>query len=134
MNKFVVNDTRVNKFVTDASGLGSAPVHSSIGVEREGEIVAGVIYCDPTPSSVCIHVAAKPGVNWISRAFLKLVFGYCFDGLGVKRVTGFVPESNARARKLDEHLGFKHEATLSDIYPDGGLMVFRMMREDCRWI
>jgi RimJ/RimL family protein N-acetyltransferase len=39
------------------------------------------------------------------------------------------------ARRLDEHLGFTHEATLRGAAPDGGdVLLYVMRREDCRFI
>lgn len=134
MTKFVVNDKRTVEFVAKENGITDGQIHSSIGLERDGEIVAGIVYCDFSGSNIFLHVASKPGVNWISRGLLKLVFGWPFKGLGVKRITGLVPEHNARAVKLDEHLGFKREARLEDIFPEGALLVFRMRREECRFI
>lgn len=134
MSQFVVNDPRTVAFVTKANGLTDSNIHSSIGLECAGEIVAGIIYCDRTPTNVFLHVAGKPGVNWVSRAFLKLVFGWPFEGLKAKRITALVPESNKRALAFDHHLGFKDEAVLPDIFPDGGLVVLRMRREDCRYV
>ncbi len=134
MNRFVVNDPRTVQFVTKENGLTDTNVHSSIGFEREGEIVAGVVYCDKTATNIFMHVAAKRGVNWVTRAYLKLVFGWPFEGLKLKRITALVPETNKRAVAFDEHLGFKREALLSDIYPDGGLLVLRMTREDCAYL
>lgn len=133
-SRFVVNDRRVVDLVTMANGIGDSQVYASLGVQRHGEIIAGVIFCDFNRHSVCLHVASKPGEVWLTRAFLRLVFGFAFDGLNVKRITGFVPESNAKAIRLDEHLGFKREAVLSDIYPDGGLIVYKMLRKDCRFV
>jgi len=133
MTAFVVNDERVNRFVTESNGMTSTGVHSSIGVERDGEIIGGVIYCDKTATNIFMHVASRKGSNWLSRAFLKLVFGWPF-ALGVKRITALVPESNKHALDFDERLGFKREALLSDIYPEGGLVVMRMNKADCPYV
>lgn len=134
MSRFVINDKRTVEFVTKENGITDGQIHSSIGLERDGEIVAGIVYCDFSGSNIFLHVASKPGVNWISRGLLKLVFGWPFNGLGVKRITGLVPESNTRAVKLDEHLGFKREARLEDIFPEGALLIFGMRREECRFL
>lgn len=132
--QIVVNDPRVAKFVARAVGSTDDRAHTSIGVEDAGDIVAGILYDNWNPSNVCMHVAAKPGVNWVSRALLKLVFGYAFDGLRVKRVTGVVPASNTAARRFDEHLGFKLEARLKDAAADGDMLLYVMFRKDCRYL
>lgn len=81
-----------------------------------------------------MHVAAEPGVNWISRRFLHLVFSYPFVQLKCKKVLGVVGSGNTAAQRLDEHLGFELEATLTDAHPDGALLVYSMRKEDCRWL
>lgn len=134
MSKFVVNDLRTAKFVCEKNGLREDGINHSIGVERDGEIIAGIVYCEFNGTNVCLHVASKKNVVWVSRALLKMVFGFAFDGLKVKRITGFVPETNERARNFDERCGFKLDARLEHIFPDGALCVYRMFREDCRWL
>lgn len=131
---YLANDCRINDFVAKANDLKSVPIDFSIGIERDGEVIAGVIFCDRTSTNICMHVASKPATNWITRALMAFTFGVAFDGFKVKRITAFVPESNERANKLDLRLGFKPEATIKDIYPDGGLNVLSMYREDCRYV
>ena len=55
--------------------------------------------------------------------------------LGCRRVTGYVPAANARARRLDEHLGFVYEGRLREALPDGqDVLVLGMLRRECRWL
>ena len=81
-----------------------------------------------------MDVASEPGKHWATREFLWMVFHYPFDQLQCKRVSGVVAADNLPARKFNEHLGFTLEATLADAHPQGNLLIYRMMREDCRWL
>jgi RimJ/RimL family protein N-acetyltransferase len=55
--------------------------------------------------------------------------------LGVNRVSGYVNASNAAARRLDEHLGFKPEAVLTGAATDGGdVILYVMWRKDCKYV
>ena len=54
--------------------------------------------------------------------------------MGARRLTGLVASDNHAARRFDEHIGFKLEATLVDACPTGDLLVYAMRREDCRWL
>lgn len=130
---FVTNDDRVAKFVADNATHDSSNC-GTIGIEDDGQIIAGVLYDDCNGANVCMHVAAKPGVNWLTRDFLKLNFGFAFDGLGVRRVTALVPESNHRSTRFCIHLGFTLEARLRDACPDGDMLVLVMHRRDCRFV
>ena len=107
---------------------------SGFGVTDHGELIAGVVFDSWNGASVQMHVAALPGRNWVSKALLGIVFDYPFNQLKVKKILGTVGESNVAARRFDEHVGFKLEATLSEAHPDGMLLVYSMTREQCRWL
>lgn len=98
------------------------------------QLVAGVAYTDFNGPNVCMHVIAVPGKRWLNRYFLWACFDYPFNRLKVKRVTGTVGEGNLEAQRFDEHLGFSLEATLQDAHPTGKLLVYRMLRSECKWI
>lgn len=105
----------------------------AIGLEQDGELIAGVVYDDFNGANINMHVAAT-GRNWMTRAYLHFCFWYPFEQLKVKRVTGLVPAVNMAARKFDEHLGFELEARLVKAHPQGDLLVYRMFRSQCRWL
>jgi len=107
---------------------------TTIGLEKDGELVAGVLYEDYNGANVLMHVAAIPGRKWLNRTFLYICFTYPFVQLDCRRVTGIVPSTNWDALRFDIHLGFEVEAVLKDAHPSGDLMVLRMFRENCRWI
>ncbi len=105
------------------------------GVEdEEGRLIAGVAYTDYNVASIQIHVAALPGVNWLSRELLRKVFEYPFTMLKVKKLIGLVSSANAAALRFDYSLGFELEATLKDAHPDGDLLILTMTADNCRWL
>lgn len=107
---------------------------STIGLMRDGSLIGACLYDDYNGASVNMHIASDGSRSWLNREFLWYAFYYPFEQLGCKRVTGLVPESNLSARRFDEHLGFVLEAALKDAHPDGDLLVYRMLRADCRWL
>lgn len=118
---------RTNEFGNFGAAVG-------IGWQKNGVLVAGVAYNDFNGVNMQMHVASDGSRQWMSREFLFAAFDYPFNQAGVKRVTGLVGEGNKEARKFDEHLGFELEATLHCAHPTGDLLVYRMFREQCRWI
>lgn len=128
----------VGRWVCERAGGEWSGVGATFGlVERDGgkdTLIAGVLFDSFNGANINMHVAALPGRRWMTREFLFAVFDYPFRQLGVKRITGLVAASNADARRFDEHIGFKLEATLKDAHPDGDLLVYCMTREDCRWL
>jgi hypothetical protein len=127
-------DDRVASWVGAAVGCTFRGV-TAIGIERAGVVVAGVVYDRYTGNDICMHVAAKPGVLWARPEAMFRFFAYPFQQLGCTRVTGLVAADNLVSRKFNESVGFVYEGTLRQGLPDGtDLMVFGMLRDECRWI
>jgi hypothetical protein len=132
--EILVNHPDVDAFVTAKTGAGFGP-HSSIGLVEDGTIKAGVVYADWNGSNIFMHVAAEPGVVWLTRGSLYTFFAYPFIQCGCRRVTGWVEASNMAARELDEHLGFVEEARLKQAARDGGdVILYAMTKDQCRFL
>jgi RimJ/RimL family protein N-acetyltransferase len=107
---------------------------TAIGVEdANGNLCAGVLYDHFNGRSIAMHVAGDGG-QWITRELLRAAFAYPFKQLGVRKVIGMVDSTNREARRLDEHLGFKLEATIKDAGPQGSLLLYSMTAEQCRYL
>lgn len=94
---------------------------------------ATVLYTDYRKVDIRMHVA---GVGrWLSRTALAVWFGYPFQELGVRRVTGLVARKNKKARQLNEDLGFTLEGKLREAMENGDdMMLYGMLRKECRWL
>ena len=128
----IFDDDRVSRWVGQKLGTEFS-LCRAIGYERNGELIAGVVYDEYNGANVNMHVAAE-GTNWLTRNYLRVAFGYPFNHLKVKRVTALVSSANERALRFDEHLGFRREAVLKDAASDGDLIILVMRPEFCRWI
>lgn len=107
----------------------------AIGLEEDGELIAGVVYNWYTGPSICMHVAAEPGKRWLNRDFLFAAFAYPFIQLKCNRVTGLVRVDNLDAQRFDEHLGFVKEGVLRKAADDGtDFILYGMLKEECRWL
>lgn len=104
-----------------------------IGWQRGNDLVAGVVYNGYNGVNINMHVAAN-GRHWMTRQYLWTCFDYPFNQAGVQRITGLVGEGNIAAQRFDEHLGFELETTLERSHPTGKTLVYRMFREQCKWI
>lgn len=135
MKKIITGqDDRVAAFVAEHIGMtGKFGSCASIGLEEDGELIAGVIYTDYNGSNVCMHIAAI-GKRWCTREFLWFCSYYPFEQIGVKRVTGIVDESNRASINWGEKLGFTFEARLKDAGAHGDLLVYRLFKKDCRFL
>jgi RimJ/RimL family protein N-acetyltransferase len=106
-----------------------------IGLEEDGELIAGVVFNMYTGPSICMHVAAVPGKRWMTREYLWRCFAYPFVQLECRRITGLVRVDNLEAQKFDEHLGFKREGLLRQACDDGtDMILYGMLKSECRFI
>ena len=106
---------------------------AGIGMEKDGELIAGVVYNEWNHVNINMHVAAI-GNNWMTREYLWMCFDYPFNQLKVKRITAFIEDDNEKAIKFDTHLGFKYETRMKDAYVNGDILIYVMRREDCRFL
>ena len=103
-----------------------------IGWQRDGRIIAGVIYEDFNGVNVFCHIAAEGA---LTRPFLWTIFDYPFNQLRVKRITVPVAATNGRSMRFVQHLGFRFEARLTDAHPSGDLLIYCMRQPQAqRWL
>lgn len=105
-----------------------------IGLEKDGELIAGVMFDNCTGRSVQMHVAAIPGRRWMTKEYLRVCFDYPFRQLGVCKIIGLVDSTNQDAMRFDLHLGFIEEAVIKDAGKHGDLHILSMTRQQCRFI
>lgn len=123
---------RVSKFVSDITGTDNWSAHQGIGLEKNGELVAGVIYDNYNGVNIFAHIASKG--RWLNRNFLWYMHHYPFIELNVNRVTGLIPSNNKEVIKFVEHLGAHKEATLKNAHPEGDLYVYCLFKKDCKYL
>lgn len=135
MMRIVDNESeRVGKWAcSKAGGVFSLADSVAIGLERDGELTAAVVFNNWTGRSICMHVYSE-GKHWLNREFLWFVFYYPFEQLKVKKIVAQVSSANEAALKFDSHLGFIHEATVKDAAKDGDMLLLTMTREQCPWL
>lgn len=108
-----------------------------IGLERrvgaQWRMVAGVAYESHNGPNVVCHIAID-GAHAMTREWLRVIFDYPFNQIGVRRITVGVEEGNARSRRLVEHMGFRLEARLDRAAKSGDIFIYRMFRDECRFI
>lgn len=106
--------------------------YTVLGNWLNDKLVGAVVYSRWSDWDVNMHMAGEG--NWLTRDFLFAAFDYPFNQVGCRRVTGLVEARNFRARRVDEKLGFKLEGRMLHGCPSGDLLVYGMLRENCRWL
>lgn len=123
----------IYRFVSERIGHWEWGNYSAIGLEKDGKIIAGVIFNEYVPDTRCSIHCAGDG-NWLNREFLWMVFDYAFNQLNCKVVVNPVPVTNKPSMRFTEHIGFKPSLRLEDGAEDGDLMIFTLHKKDCKWL
>ncbi len=122
------------RLVHESTGVALSSSMRALGLERDGQLVAGVLYEGWNKSNVWMHVAILPG-HTFTRRFVHTAFEYPFGQVGVNRATAWVDVSNRESTALVRRIGFEHEALLKGAANDGGDVVLWVMRKErCRWL
>ena len=106
----------------------------TIGLERDGELVAVVVFDNFSEADVNMHIASDGTAKWMNKELLLASFAYPFVQLGLRRITGMVPAKNTVALSFDEHIGFVREGYHPHALPDDDVVSLGMLRKDCRFI
>lgn len=109
--------------------------YEAIGIEINGELVAGAIIDNYIENARCSIHCGGVGKNWLNRSFLALVFGYVFKQLKCNAVINIVDGNNKESLKFTEHLGFKIIYTIVGGGNNGSdAVIFEMRKKDCKWL
>lgn len=135
MIDIVINDPRAGEWVREKIPKVACWTDGfkSLAAIEGDKILGAVVYDAFTPYDCCIHVRLDaPACKdpWI----LRHVFGYPFEQLGLKRITGLVGKSNDKGTKLCTWLGFRFEGVKKFGLGDEDEVIFGMTREDCTWL
>jgi len=122
-------------------------INSHVGIQRcedtggitavdadTGELLAACVIDNMTQNSVQTHlVIARPLV--IKHGFLDCCADVIYNSLGMSRVYALVPANNAKAVRLNKHIGFTVKTVLEEAYEVGvDYLVMEMKRENCRFL
>ena len=132
MGRNIVSCPEVGEWVADRVGGKYNPSDSqAIGLEKDGKLIAGVIFERYNGVSLWLHVAIE---GRLTPDYIKAIFKYAFVDCDVEKVIGTVTSGNVKAIKFDEHLGFTEEARIRDAAPDGDIIIYTMLKRNCRFI
>lgn len=128
----IVNGARVGSWVAKRIRGGYFEERSqAIGLERNGELVAGVIYENWNHKSIWCHIAIE---GKMTPAYLAAIFHYPFDTAQVDKIIVPVGSDNEESIRLVKKMGFAEEARIKDARPEGDLILYTLTREACRFL
>jgi hypothetical protein len=132
---YVFDNERVGNWVTEKAGGKFYPGNIGFGIEVDGILKAGIMYDSYTGigGSISSHFRCDDPCI-ITRKFYWMAFDYAFNIAQVNRITNLVNEHNIHSRAITSRLGFTEECTLEKYFPDGNAIIYRMFRQECRWL
>jgi len=123
-----VDDGRVSIFVAEKLDVLFHPPFTCLGIEKDGEIIAGVVFNMYEGHDVHMSVAGK---GW-TRSFLSDVGHYAFDVLGCCRITALTEQPEVV--RLGAKLGGQIEGCLrSHFGPDRDAFILGFLRSEWRF-
>lgn len=136
MKRIIWDDReRVMRFVADRTGEDRYEHCVAIGLEEDGNLIAGIVFQNHAGPNILMHVASDGSKRWMTPAYLCAAFRYPFEQLKVTRITGLVRADNHAAQKFDEHLGFKREGVMREAASDGtDMIVYGLLKRDCPYL
>ncbi len=132
MSYELVHGRWVGDWVAKQMGSLYSPLQSeAIGLTRDHELVAGIIYEDWNRKSVVCHIAIR---GRITPEFLYVISSYAFDQLGVFKIIAPAHSDNHRSLTMLKKMGFIQEGTITDAQPEGDILIFTMTRGQCKYL
>ena len=112
-------------------GIYSSLESQAMGLERDGKLIAGIIYEDWNGASIVCHLAIE---GRITREFLREISDYAFIQCKVHKVIAPVNSSNAKSEHFIRNMGFVEEGRLRDAHPQGDVVIYTLTKQDCRFL
>lgn len=132
MGRNIVTGPEVGHWVASHTGGGYFAERSeAIGLQRDGELVAGVIYENWNHRSIVCHIAF---LGRLTSAYLAAVFHYPFEVCDVDKIIAPIRGDNRKAMSLVENMGFLEEARIKDAAPTGDIVFYTLTRDKCRFL
>jgi hypothetical protein len=121
-------------FQARANPIACQDSQGIVAYDDNADIMAMAVFDSFTVDACNVHLAIdKPMV--LRHGFLEECARHLFVECGCKRIFGIVPGNNAKALKLNKHLGYRQVAVIPDGYADGvDYIIMRMDADNNRWI
>jgi RimJ/RimL family protein N-acetyltransferase len=130
-------DERVGKFVKEhiKRSVFGFDRCVTIGLEQDGELIAGVVYYDwhPAYGNLCVAIAGV-GETWCTRRFLRCAYAYPFIQMNCTRITAVVAADNDQSLMFVKRLGFQFEGTMRNGFGNVDCLIFGQLRNEVKWL
>jgi hypothetical protein len=130
----VVNDgPLIASYIGSRLGITICEPFTALGfLTDEKRPLCAFVFNDFNHSNMEMTIVAEPG--GITRQVIRYVANYVFNTSKCRRVTVRTKKRNKRVLQLAPRYGFKYECIAKHFFADDDAVVFRMLKEDCRFL
>jgi hypothetical protein len=129
----LVENEAIAGFIEQKLGVKISPPYTAFGfVSDDSRPLCAVLFNDFNHANMEMTIYAEPG--GVTRQVLKYLANYVFNKSQCRRLTVRTKKRNKRVLQLAPRYGFKYECIAKHFFPDDDAVVFRMLREDCRFL
>ncbi len=122
---------RVGRWLEQQRACRHTSASVCIGLERRGELVAGIQYDNYNGASMVASIAVT---GRLTPEFLHYIFEYPYLECGIQVGLLYVSSANVKSQRFVEKLGFVRIASIEDADPHGQLLLYQLRKEDCRFL
>lgn len=132
MSLILDDDERVGRWLLDRIDYveGWQPGHKCIGYEKDGQVMAAAVFENYTGHDIDVSIGVEKG----NRKFLRAVFAYPFKQLGCRRLSCEVRTKDKATQRFVQNAGFVVEGRKRDATPSSDLILYGMVRSECRFL
>lgn len=129
----VVDGEAIGAYVGSRLGVTICPPFQAIGfMTDDKKPLSAFVFNNFNQSNIEMTIVAEPG--GITRQVIRYVANYVFNTNKCRRLTVRTRKRNKQILQLAPRYGFKYECIAKQFFPDDDAVVFRMLKEDCRWL
>lgn len=124
----IVTDERVARYVGERCSTIIYPPFTAMGIERRGEITAGVIFNCYTGNDIAVTVAGGP----FNKGFIAAVGRYVFETAHCLRMS--ITTENPKVIEIAKRLGAQTEGRKRNHFGKGrDATILGILREDWKY-
>lgn len=140
----LVEGAPVAAFIEGRLGVKLSEPFTAFGfVADDHRPLCAFVFNDFTQANMEMTIFAEPG--GITRGVLRYVANYVFNKNNCRRLTvrtkkrnkavlRLLSEDRRKTSKRRRSFGFQYECVAKHFYTDDDAVVFRMLRDDCKWL
>ena len=132
MGRDIVSGPDVGHWVAKRVDYGFLETRANaVGLKRNNELIAGVIYENWNHQSIWCHFAIQ---GQLTPAYLAAIFDYPYNICQVEKIICPVGSDNEQSIKVVKKMGFTEEGRIKEGRPHGDIVFYTLRRNDCRFL